>query len=164
MSQEESLLKAFQRRMIGHAMLILLIGMFAGIGLLVSLIGGVEVLPGSLLPLHLPGNPDAWVRIHLGQMLNAFLIVLIALILPLLGFSAGGGRRISWLIVATGWANTIFYWAALFAPNRAFTFGDNRLGVSNTASVMGLIPALLFAIISIIVVAAVAIRAFRRDA
>ena len=36
-------LTGVQRWMIGHAALILLIGMLAGVGLLVSLLGGVEV-------------------------------------------------------------------------------------------------------------------------
>lgn len=153
--------ESLQRRMIGHGMLILLIGMLAGIGLLVSLIGGLEAWPGRLLPIALPGDSEAWVRIHLGQLLNAFLIVLVALILPVLGFGEKAGRRIAWLTVGTGWANTIFYWAALFAPNRALTFADNRLGTANLASAIGLFPALLFAILSIAVVIVLAKQAFR---
>jgi hypothetical protein len=162
MSQGNAPMVALQRSMIGHAMLILLIGMLAGIGLLMSLIGGLEILPGKLLSINLPGTSDAWVRIHLGQMLNAFLIVLVALLLPLLGFGEKSGRRIGWLIVVTGWANTVFYWAALFAPNRSLTFGDNRLGTANLASTIGLVPALLFAVVSIGVVAVLAVRAFQR--
>ena len=49
-------LGGLQRRMIGHAALILLVGMLAGIGLLVSLLGGMEVWPGNILPLHLPAG------------------------------------------------------------------------------------------------------------
>ena len=90
-----------QRRMIGHAALILLIGMLAGAGLLVSLLGGVEIWPGSLLPVKLAGPTDAWVRAHLGGMLNAFLIILVALVLPLLGFDTSSARRLSWMFVVT---------------------------------------------------------------
>lgn len=161
---EREALGLLQTRMIGHAMLILLIGMLAGIGLLVSLIGGIETLPGHLLALQLPGNSDAWVRIHLGQMLNAFLIVLVALVLPVIGVDARVGKRVGWLVVGTGWANTVFYWAALFAPNRALTLGDNRLGQANLASAIGLLPALVFALVSIAVVAWLARKAFAAQA
>jgi hypothetical protein len=145
--------------MIGHGLLILLVGLFAGVGLLISLIGGVEVWPGKILSMDLPGTTEAWVRIHLGQILNAFLIVLVALVLPVLGLNVRSARRISWMLIGTGWVNTIFYLAALFAPNRALTFGDNRFGHSNWASLVGLLPALLFAIVSIVAVTMLAAQA-----
>lgn len=160
----QSGLGALQGRMIGHGMLLLLTGLLAGVGLLVSLIGGLEYWPGQLFTLQLPGNSAAWVRIHIGSMLNAFLIVLVALVLPILRFPPAAARRIAILVAATGWANAVFYWAALFAPNRALTFGGNRLGEANLASVLGLVPALLFAVVSIAVVFVLARQAFRAAA
>ncbi|WP_199203047.1 hypothetical protein [Paraburkholderia madseniana] len=150
-----------QRRMIGHAALILLIGMLAGAGLLVSLVGGLEWWPGKTMPLHLPISTDAWVRTHLGGMLNAFLIMLAALAMPVVGFDVPGGRRLGWMFVGTGWANTVFYWAAMFAPNRALSFADNRFGSSNLFTVIGLAPALLFTLVSIVAVVLLAYRALR---
>lgn len=150
-----------QRVMIAHGMFILLIGLFAGVGLLISLVGGLELWPGRIVTLWVPGTPDAWVRLHLGQMLNAFLIILVALALPILAFDQPGESRIRWMLVGTGWANTIFYVAALFAPNRALTIGDNRLGHGNLASVIGLLPALVFAVVSIVAVATLARQALR---
>ena len=158
----QSPVRDVQRRMIGHGMLILLIGLLAGIGLLVSLIGGIEAWPGKLFPIGLPGDTSSWVRFHIGQLLNAFLIVLVALMLPVLGFDARGGQRIGWFTVCVGWANTLFYAAALFAPNRALTFGDNRLGNANLASLIGLAPVLVFAIVSVFVVVVLTRQAFRR--
>src|SRR6267143_2166656 len=64
-----------QRRMIGHAALILFIGMLAGFGLLVSLIGGIELIPGTVIPISIFGGTDAWVRAHTGGILNALLIL-----------------------------------------------------------------------------------------
>ncbi len=159
---EQSAVIDVQRRMIGHGMLILLIGLMAGIGLLVSLIGGLEAWPGKLFPINLPGDSSAWVRFHIGQLLNAFLIVLVALMLPVLGFEPRSGRRIGWFTVCVGWANTLFYAAALFAPNRALTFGNNRLGNANLASLIGLAPALVFAVVSVLVVVVLTRQAFRR--
>jgi hypothetical protein len=154
-------LATVQRRAIGHAALILLIGMLAGVGLLVSLLGGIEVWPGSLLPIKPAGATDAWVRAHLGGMLNAFLIILVALTLPLLGFDMRGARRMTWLFVGTGWANTLFYWAAFFSSNRALTFGDNRFGPTNPLAGIGLAPALVFVVLSIVAVAMLARQAWR---
>jgi len=155
-------LHGVQRRMVGHGALILLIGMLAGVGLLVSLLGGLEVWPGTLLPFQLPGATDAWVRTHLGGMLNGILIMVVAAVLPMVGFDASAGQRVSWMLVGTGWANTLFYWAALLSPNRALTFGDNRFGTSNLAAVLGLAPALVFTLVSIVAVAVLARQAFAK--
>jgi hypothetical protein len=160
-SESQSPMRLLQRWMIGHSMLILMIGLLAGVGLLVSLIGGLEIWPGKLASIEVPGHTDAWVRLHIGQLLNAFLIVLVALILPLLEFKPEAARRIGWLTVGIGWANTLFYAAALFAPNRALTFGNNRWGDANLASVIGLLPALVFTLISFVVVVMLARQAFR---
>lgn len=55
-----------QKIMIGHAALILLVALVAGICLLVSLVGRLEVAPGQILPPMLPGEPAAWGRTHVG--------------------------------------------------------------------------------------------------
>lgn len=150
-----------QRSMIGHGAVVLLIGMLAGVGLLASLLGGLEVWPGTVLPFQVPGSTDAWVRTHLGGLLNAFLIMLVALTLPVLGFHARRARHLGWMLVGTGWANTLFYWAALLSPNRALSFGDNRLGASTLSAIVGLAPALTFTVVSIVAVLLLARQAFR---
>jgi hypothetical protein len=93
-------------------------------------------------------------------MLNAFLIFLIALMLPVLGFSQKAAARLGWVIIGTGWANSLFYWAALFSANRALSFGSNRYGEGGVVSAIGLAPALLFVFLSLIAVGAIAVRAF----
>jgi hypothetical protein len=153
------MISAFQRTMIGHGALILFVGMCAGIGLLMSLLGGIELIPGQILPAVVPGATAAWARTHVGGMLNALLIFAMAWLIPAVGFSAAKTCRLGWLLIGTGWANTLFYWAALFAPNRAISFADNKFGPSNLASIIGLAPALLFAVISLVVVFLVARQA-----
>jgi hypothetical protein len=155
------MLDQIQRRMIGHAAVILFIGMLAGIGLLISLIGGIELLPGKITPIPIAGESGAWLRAHIGGILNALLIFGIALALPILRFETKAAGRVKWMLVGTGWANTLFYWAALLAPNRALTFGSNRFGPGTIASAVGLAPALLFVLISLIAVGLVAKQAFR---
>lgn len=144
------LLNGVQRRMVGHAALILLVAFGAGVGLLISRLGGLELFPGHITPVANAGDPETWVRAHVGGILNALLIIGIAAILPVLSCTVKTAGRLGWMLIGTGWANTLFYWAALFAPNRALTFGPNRFGESNWAAVVGLAPALAFVVISII--------------
>ena len=40
-----------QKKMIGHGALILLVGILAGVGLLISLVGGIELMPCSIFAL-----------------------------------------------------------------------------------------------------------------
>ena len=150
-----------QRRMIGHASLILFVAMCAGIGLLASAIGGVELVPGTIMAVEVPGTTAGWVRTHIGGILNALLVYVIALIMPGLGFSGKAMQRIGTIMILTGWANTVFYWAAMFAPNRALTFASNRLGTANLASWIGLAPGLVFAVLSLITVGVIARQAFK---
>jgi hypothetical protein len=149
-----------QRKMVGHGALMLLVAMLAGVGLLLSVVGGLEWWPGHILLVEVPSTPTGWVRTHVGGILNAMLVMLVALLLPGLGFADVPARRIARFMVGTGWANTLFYWAAMVAPNRALTFGDNRLGSSNLAAWIGLAPALLFVLLSLVAVVLIARQAF----
>jgi hypothetical protein len=151
-----------QRTLVAHATLILLIAMLAGVGLLASLVGGLEVWPGHILAFGLPANSAAWARTHTGGILNALLILVVALILPGLGFGESRARLIGWLMIGTGWANTLFYWAAMWASNRALTFGTNRFGPPGLATVVGLLPALVFVLLSLVAVGLIALQAWRR--
>lgn len=149
-----------QKRMVGQGAAVMLVGMSAGIGLLISLLGGVELIPGSIIEFGIPGSTDAWVRAHVGGMMNGILIFIVAMLIGPLGFAEAGAKRLYWMLVGTGWANTVFYWAAFFAPNRALSFADNRFGESNLASIIGLLPALAFAVISLIAIFLVMRQAF----
>jgi hypothetical protein len=145
-------MQAQQKRMVGHGAIVMLVGMFAGFGLLISLIGGLELIPGSIIEFAIPGDPGAWVRAHIGGMLNGLFIMLVAVLVAVMALPDALGRQLFWMLVGTSYANTVFYWAALLAPNRALTVADNRFGESNLWSIIGLVPALVFAIVSIIAV------------
>ncbi len=156
-------MKTEQRRMIGHGAIILFIGMLAGVGLLISLVGGLEVFPGTIVELAIPGNSDGWVRAHIGNMLNGFLIIIVALVIHSMGIGAKIASKLHWMLIGTGYANMVFYLAALIAPNRALTFGDNPLGETSFAAVIGLAPALIFAVISLIAIFILIRAAFAKD-
>lgn len=149
-----------QKKMIGQGAAVMLVGMFAGVGLLMSLLGGFELIPGYIIEFEIFGQTDAWVRAHIGGMMNGMLIMLVASFMGGIGINGAAANRMFWMLVGTGWANTIFYWAAMFAPNRALSFADNKFGESNMAAILGLLPALLFAVISIIAIFVVMKQAF----
>jgi len=153
-------LNPLQKTMVGHAALVIFVALCAGFGLTMSLLGGLEFLPGHIAEFTIPGNPQAWARTHVGGILNGLLIIAVAMVLPGLNFSERTAARLAWLTVGTGWANTVFYWAGLFAPNHALTFGPNHFGPSSAAAVIGLLPALVFAVLTMIVMAALARKAF----
>ena len=151
-----------QRRMVAHAATMLLIAMVAGAGLLASVIGGLEMWPGHIVSFEMPSNPAGWVRTHVGGILNAMLVMLVALLIPGLGFADAQARRLALFLIGTGWANTLFYWAAMLSPNRALTFGGNRLGAGSVAAVVGLAPALIFVLLSLFAVGMLARQAWRK--
>jgi len=143
-------MKEQQRRMVGHGAIIILIALAAGFGLVMSLIGGFEVFPGNILTFDFPGTPSAWARTHAGGILNGILVMVGALVIHAMALPKKTASRLCWMLVGTGYANTVFYWGALFAPSHAVTFGDNRLGHTNLAGILGFAPALIFAFITMI--------------
>jgi hypothetical protein len=145
-------MKYSYRPMIGHGLLIIFMSMCLGIGLLISLVGGMELIPGQIIEFAIPGDAGAWARAHVGGMMNGMLIVISALTASYLSADAAFSKRLCWMLVGTGYANFVFYIAALLADNRALTFGDNHFGESNIAAILGLLPALVFVIVSLIAV------------
>ena len=149
-----------ERRMIGHGAIVMLLGLVSGIGLTASLIGGWEVFPGFIVDFAIPGDTRTWARAHSGGIMNGLLVIASALVIHSMQIADRPARQLSWMLVGTGYANTVFYWGALFSSNRAITFGDNRLGAANVASVIGFLPAFVFAFVTMIAMIVLARTAF----
>lgn len=143
-------MNAKQRRMVGHASIIMLIALTAGFGLTAALLNGFEFIPGIITQFAIFGEADAWARAHVGGMLNAIMIIAVAAAIAQMKVPDALTNKLFWMFVGTGYANTIFYWGALLAPNRAISFADNPHGESNIFSIIGLLPALIFAIVVMI--------------
>ena len=146
--------------MIGHGAIVMIIGLFAGFGLVMSLIGGFEIWPGNILEFTLPGDSSAWARAHAGGIMNALMIIVGAFVIQGLALPPGPARQINWMLVGAGYANTVFYYGAILSQTRALTFGDNRFGETSIAGIIGFAPALVFAVITIIAFAIIAKHAF----
>lgn len=139
-----------QRKMIAHGAIVIFIGLACGFGLVMSLIGGFEILPTVIIPFEMFGDTSAWARAHVGGILNGIFVISVALLTHAMALPSKAATQLYWMLVGTGYANTVFYWGALFAPSRALTFGDNRLGETNIAGILGFGPALVFAIVAMI--------------
>ncbi|MGB0220143.1 MAG: styrene-oxide isomerase StyC [Sinimarinibacterium flocculans] len=150
------------RRMLGHGAVVMLIGLIAGFGLIMSLIGGFEVFPGKILNFEVPGDASAWARTHLGGITNGMMVILFALFMHVAALPQRQAGQLYWMLVGTGYANTAFYWGGLLSPSRALTIGDNPHGESTIFGVLGFLPALVFAIVLLIAMVIVIRWAFSR--
>lgn len=148
------------RKMVGHGAILMLIGLAAGFGLAMSLIGGFEVTPGWIVEFELPSDSRGWARTHTGGLMNGLMVLVFALLFHVMALPDGTERNLTWMLIGAAYANTIFYWAGMFAPSRAVTFGDNRLGETNWIGALGLLPAFIFAFVSIVAMIILARRAF----
>ena len=137
-----------------------LLGLAAGFGLLMSLIGGFEIFPGTLLEFSLPGDSAAWARTHTGGIMNGMLIWAVALLCWGMTLPERTTFHLAWMLIGTGYANTLFYWGGLLSETRALTFGDNRFGETSIAGVIGLAPAFVFAFVTMIAMVIIARHAF----
>ena len=151
------------RKMVGHGAIVLFIGLAAGFGLVMSLIGGFEVFPGSIVNFDIPGDSRAWARAHLGGITNGMLVILFGLFVHAAQLPARPAGQLYWMLVGTGYANTAFYWGGLLSPSRALTVGDNRLGESNIFGILGFLPAFVFAVVLMIAMVIVARWAFSKQ-
>lgn len=151
-----------QRAMVGHGAIVIFIALAAGFGLATSLVGGFEIFPGTILQITLPGDGAAWARAHTGGLLNGLLVFAGAVLIHVMRIPERPAFHLGWMFVGTGYANTIFYWGALFAPSRALTFGDNRFGETSVAGVIGLLPAFIFAFVTMAAMVILMVQAFGR--
>ena len=153
----------YQKNLLGHAMLVLIVGLLAGFMLAFSLIGGLEVVPTFFLGIPVFGTTEGWVRAHSGGIANALLMVAIAFALPHCGLALDKLTLYAKGIVFAGWANTAFYWFGNASANRALSFTDNALGAANFLGTIGYLVAVIAAFVTIFIAAQMARGFFAKD-
>ena len=138
----------------------MIIGLVAGFGLVFSLVGGFEIFPGMILEFSIPGDSPAWARAHAGGIMNGLMIFVGAWLIGSMQLPEASARQIYWMLIGAGYANTIFYYGSILSQTRALTMGDNVFGETSIAGVVGYVPALVFAVITIIAFSIIAKQAF----
>ena len=144
----------YQKIMIINGLLIVLVAMLAGFMLIFSLIGGLELWPGYILQIPVYGTEEGWVRAHSGGIANDLLVLILGAILPTFDLEGLSKKLVSYGFVYVAWSFTVFYWFGNAAGNRALTLGDNPLGSSDLAGLVGFIPAFpsVFIVLALLVI------------
>lgn len=153
--------KQLQLTMCGHGILMIFSTLLFGVFLWMNLVGGFEIVPGYILEFNVPGTPEGWAKAHTGPALNGMMVIGVALVLPMLDFSAVAAKRLGWIIVLDGWANVGFYFFGNFSGNRGLSFGDSRLGPGDIYSALALGPAYFFGALALIALAIIGLKALR---
>ena len=149
-------MEAYQKRLTGHALILLIIGLLAGFMLAFSLIGGLEVLPTLFIGIPTFGTTEGWVRAHSGGIMNGLMLIAFAFIMPHCGLAVERLQLFAKGIIFAGWANTIFYWTGNASGSRALSFTDNALGTSNMLGIIGYTLAVIAAFVTIYIAAQMA--------
>lgn len=128
MNNDEAWSQSLTNRTIGHGLCVLFIGLIAGLPLAFSLLQAVTLWPLPVWNIQIAGSPRGWASAHVGGILNGVMICAIAMLASRLAVQ---GRALKWVcfgMIATGWCNTIFYWAGNLAANRGLSVGDTPFG------------------------------------
>ena len=149
-------MERLERIMIANGLVVVLIAMLAGFMLMFTLLGGVEVWPGKIIPLPLYGSSEGWVRAHTGGTLNGMLVIVIALVLPKLRLSAFMQRFTAYGFIYIAWSFTVFYWLGNASSNRALSMGDSPLGEADTIGLIGFLPGVPNVILVVVLLAVAA--------
>ena len=149
-------MERLERIMIANGLVVVLIAMLAGFMLMFTLLGGVEVWPGKIIPLSLYGTSEGWVRAHTGGTLNGMLVIIIALVLPKLRLSTFMQRFTAYGFIYIAWSFTVFYWLGNASSNRALSMGDSPLGEADTIGLIGFLPGVPSVILVVVLLAVVA--------
>jgi len=153
-----------QLRVIGHGMLVLLIGLTAGVFLTFSVLGAVALWPLPTWEVSIPGSTRGWVSAHVGGILNGVMMACLALLMGKLELTGSRAYWTGWGLVIIGWGNTLFYWAANFSANRGLSPAATSLGeggVWATLAYVGGVVGMVFAFVVVIILARAAFEAAR---
>lgn len=149
---------------IANGMIVLLIGLIAGIMLIFSLLGVVTLWPLPVWEIAVPGSTRGWQAAHVGGILNGVMIASIALLIGFLELSNKRAWWVGWGMIITGWGNTVFYWAGNLAPNRGLSVIDTPFGPGDVAGILAFIGgglAMIFTFIAVSILAKSALEKFR---
>lgn len=146
-------MERLQKIMIGNGMLVIVVAMFAGFMLMFSLIGGVEIWPGHILPLKIYGTSAGWVRAHSGGTMNGLLVIVMALAMPKLNLGPRAQAWTAYGLIYVAWSFTLFYWLGNAAGNRGLTLGDSQLGHTDMISVLAFLPGVPSVVLVVVLLA-----------
>jgi len=133
-----------QGLMIANGGLVLLVGLLAGLPFAFNVLGAIELWPIPFkLDVQIPGAERAWRAAHIGNILNASMLLAVAGVLPRLRLPVRRLKAIGWCLIVTVWGNAIFYLGACFTDGRGLSMGANKFGGGDWANSIAFFSALI---------------------
>lgn len=152
-------ISAAQRRIIQNGLGVILVGLIGGFFLGWHVIGHVSFPPLPIrIDYEVPGTAASWRAVHTGNVMNGIMALGFAATLPWFDLSKRLANTVSWIIAGVVWGNSVFYLAAVFAPNHGLSMGDNAAGAGNIAGIIAYVPAIAAAYALIFVVGLLLVR------
>ncbi|MBO6656261.1 MAG: hypothetical protein JJ934_05165 [Pseudomonadales bacterium] len=115
-------------RVIGHGLLVLFVGLIAGVMLVFSLLGAIELWPIPGIEADIPGSTRGWQAAHVGGIMNGIMLAGIALLMKHFQLTGRKALWVGWGMIITGWGNTLFYWAGNLSANRGLSVTETPFG------------------------------------
>jgi styrene-oxide isomerase len=128
MSDQNNQANPLFRHVVFHAILVLSIGLVAGLMLAFSLLDAVNLWPLPVWEVAIPGSDRGWAAAHVGGILNGIMLIVLIQLATKLDLADRDFRLSAWSLIITGWGNTVFYWAGNIAPNRGLSVDDTVYG------------------------------------
>lgn len=119
-----------------HAILVMTVGLLAGVMLVFSLLDAVALWPFPVVEMAIPGSTRGWQAAHVGGVMNGIMLVALGFLLRSLDLSTTKYAAAAWGLVIVGWGNTLFYWAGNLAPNRGLSMDDTPYGAADLAGAL----------------------------
>ena len=147
---------------IGHGMLVLLIGLLAGFGLVFSLMEAVALWPLPAWEVSIPGTTRGWQAAHVGGILNGVMMAGVALLMTRLELSRTRALWVGWGMIVTSWGNTVFYLAGNLSQNRGLSMGDTPFGPADIWGALSFLGGASAMFLTIAAAVILALAAFER--
>lgn len=145
---------------IGHGMIVLLIGLLAGVMLIFSLLDAVTLWPLPAWEVSLPGSTRGWQAAHVGGILNGVMMGGVALLMGRLPLTELAASWVGWGMIVMGWGNTVFYWAGNLAANRGLSVAATPFGEGDVFGALAFLGGGIAMVITFIAVFILARSAF----
>lgn len=162
MTPESNATERLANLVIGHGMVVLLIGLVAGVMLIFSLLDAVTLWPLPAWEVSVPGSTRGWQAAHVGGILNGVMVAGVALLMGRLGLEGRAAAWVGWGMIITGWGNTIFYWAGNLSANRGLSVGSTPFGEGDLAGALAFFGGgigMFFTFVAVIILARAAFAA-----
>lgn len=149
---------------IANGMIVLLVGLIAGVLLIFSLLDAVTLWPLPAWEVTVPGSTRGWQAAHVGGILNGVMVAGAGLLMLKLALTGRRSLWVGWGMILTGWGNTIFYWAGNFSANRGLSVGATPFGEGDLAGAISFFgggSAMVFTFIAVAILARTALEKAR---